>query len=253
MRKRNCIAFLFAFAVLSSLNSFSDNPLQLLFISKKAPDAVAHTRVMVAPVISFYSVNKNHASNAKQKMSGLISIKEEWRLNRRYNFFFSAGIEYMVHGLTFYSYYFKKDSLQLYNGNLDYQYSLYMHEIDVPLQMRISFNRENNHLYSPYFIMGYHFRTMLNGFLKVKQNGETIERKTEKINFKNPVINPSNNPFVSLTIGIQQNHPSTTNTGFFAEISYRWGFSPYLLKDDFTASSLYINGNHLTIGVGYRF
>jgi hypothetical protein len=253
MRKINAIAFLFVFTVLSSSVSFSDNPPVWIFVSKKAPDAVAHTRVMIGPVISFYKTNKNHASAPKQKMSGILSIKEEWRLNKKYNFFFSVGLEYMVHGMSFYSYYFKKDSLQLYNGNLDYQYSLYLHEVDVPLQVRLSFNRENQNLFSPYLVMGYHYRTLLTGFLKVKKDGEMVERKTETINFKNPLINPRCNPFVSLTLGIQQNNPSTTNTGFFAEVSYRWGFSPFLLKDDFTASSLYITGNHLTIGAGYRF
>jgi hypothetical protein len=253
MPKLKRILCLFAFTVLSAFNSFSDNTPPFLFVSKKPTDAIAHTRVMIAPVISFYKTNANHASGAKQKMSGLISIREEWRLNKKYNFFFSAGLEYMVHGLNFYSYYFKKDSLQIYDGDLDHKYALYMHEIDLPLQIRISFNRENNHLYSPYVVLGYHYRTMVSGSLKVTKDGETVERRSERINFKNPVLSPRSNAFVSFSFGVQQNNPSTTNTGFFAEVSYRWGFSPYLLKDDFTASSLYINGNHLTVGLGYRF
>jgi hypothetical protein len=253
MLKLKPILILFAFTVLSTFDSFSDKPPQLLFVSKKPTGALAHTRVMIAPVISFYKTHPNHASAPKQKMSGLFSIKEEWRLNRKHNFFFSAGLEYLVHGLNFFSYYFKKDSLQLYDGELDHKYSLYMHELTVPLQVRISFNREDNHLYSPYIVMGYHYRTILSSFLKVTKDGESVDRRTEKITFKNPVFHPGGNAFVSFTFGVQQNNPTTTNTGFFAEVSYRWGFSPYFLKDEFTPSSLYINGNHLTIGLGYRF
>jgi len=251
MPKQGWIVFLFLFSV--SLNCFPEEQPPFIFISKKSSNSVRKTRVMIAPVISFYQTNKNHASGAHQKMSGLVSIKEEWKLTQKHNFFFSLGVEYMIHGLNFNSYYFKQDSIRLYNGNMDYTYSLYMQEIDVPLQTRISFLPDNNNLYSPYVVFGYHFRTLLNGNLSVKQNGEKIEHKSESINFKNPLLSPKCNPFLSLTIGVQQNNPNTTNKGFFAELTYRWGFSPYLLQDQFTASSLYITGNHLSLGLGYRF
>lgn len=208
---------------------------------------------MIAPVISFYKINKNHASGAKQKMSGLISLKEEIRLNEKHNMFFLIGVEYMVHGVNFNSYYFKPDSTRLYDGEMKYSYSLYIHEIDVPIQMKFSFNRENNAVFSPYVMIGYHFRTLLQGNLKVKQDGSTIERKSEKIIFKNKLIGATNNPFMSLTLGIQKNNLKTFKNCMFAEVTYRYGFSPYLLSDTFTASSLYITGNHLTIGFGFKF
>lgn len=210
------------------------------------------TRIALAPIISFYKINKNHATTPSQKMSGFISVKEELRLNQSHTMFLSLGVEYMVHGMNFNSYYFRPDTIRLYNGEMNYSYSLYIHELDFPLQLRISFNRENNSQYSPYMAMAYHFRTLLQGDLKVKQDGNVIEKKTEEITFKNPLFNEKSNPFVSLTVGIQKNNPDKNKMGFFAELGFRYGFSPYLLKDDFTASSLYITGHHLNLSLGIR-
>lgn len=213
---------------------------------------IARTRIAIAPVISFYTINTNHATRPTQKMSGIFSIKEEFRLNYQHTMFFSIGAEYFVHGLNFNSYYFTPDSLQLYDGDMKYAYSLYIHELDIPLQLRISFNRENNALFSPYIAIAYHLRTMLFGSLNVKENGEGIVKKQEDINFKNPLFTKRNNPFVSLTVGLQKNNPDKNKIGFFAELGFRYGFSPYLLKDNFTPSSLYMNGSHLFLAIGIR-
>ncbi|MGZ3929880.1 MAG: hypothetical protein ACXVPQ_00665 [Bacteroidia bacterium] len=236
----------------SDRGHFTDPP--ALFVSKKkSKEPRVRTRLTVSPIVSFYTINEHHAKNPRQKMSGSVSLKEEIRLNNRHNTFLLFGIEYMVHGLNFNSYYFKPDSIQLYDGNFKYTYSLYIHEIDVPIQLKYSFTRENNSLVSPYIMIGYHFRTLLFGDLTVKQNGQTIVTKMEPVTFKNPLFTNRNNPFVSFTLGVQKNHPDHTRTGVYAEISYRIGFSPYLITDTFMPSSLFINGNHLAISLGVKF
>jgi len=211
------------------------------------------TRIMIAPVISFYKINKNHASGVAQRMSGIISMKEEFRLNSSHTMFLSIGAEYFIHGLKFSSYYFKPDSLQLYDGEMKYAYNLYMHELDIPIQLRISFKKENNSIFAPYLVMGYHLRTFLLSNVKVKQEGEQVIKKESDIRFKNPLFSNKLNPFVSLSLGIQTNKPNTNKLGYFAEIGFRFGFSPYLLKETFTPSSLYLNGNHLSVGLGIKF
>jgi hypothetical protein len=186
-------------------------------------------------------------------MSGAASLKGEVRLNTKHSAFFLFGVEYMVHGMNFNSYYFKPDSIQLYTGEMNYKYALNVHEIDVPVQLKLSFARENNTLFSPYFMIGYHFRTLLAGNLTVSQDGQIVEAKKEKLEFKNPLITPRNNPFVSFTFGVQRNWPNTTRRCLYAELSYRVGFSPYLFKDTFAPSALYINGSHLSFGLGVKF
>jgi hypothetical protein len=244
---------LFNFLFITSAICFSDNPPLFRYTSKAGETRLIRTRLMIAPVISFYKINNNHASNPHQKMSGLISLREEVRLTYKHNMFFLFGIEYMVHGLNFNSYYFKPDSIQLYTGEMNYSYSLYMHEIDIPLQLKLCFNHENNAIFTPYFIMGYHFRTLLDGNLKVKQDGELVHKTYEVVTFKNQLFTKRNNPFVSVTFGVQKNNLKTYKSCIFAEITYRYGFSSYLVKDSFTPSSLYITGNHLNVGFGFKF
>jgi hypothetical protein len=244
---------LFVFLGVLSTNCFSDEPPVFFKMSSMGESKVMRTRVMIAPVLSFYTINKNHASNPRQKMSGLVSIKEEVRLNVKHNMFFAFGVEYMVHGVNFNSYYFKPDSIQLYTGDMNYAYSLYIHEIDIPLQLKLCFNHENNARVTPYFMIGYHLRTLLDANLKVSRDGETVYKTYEVVTFKNKLFTSRNNPFVSVTLGIQKNNLKTYRNCVFAELTYRYGFSPYLVKDSFTASSLYISGNHLNVGFGFKF
>ena len=233
---------------------YSTEPNKIIRTGNHVPKSpLMRTRASISPVISFYRINKNHAGTPSQKMSGLISVKEEIRLNEKHTVFFLIGAEYMVHGLNFASYYFKPDSIHLYTGSFDYTYSLYIHEIDIPIQMKLSFGHENNKIFTGYFMLGYHFRELITGKLKVKQNGEVIEKKNVDVTFKNPLITPRNNPFISLTLGLQKNHPNNTRRCIFAEASFRFGISPYQITDSFAPSSLYINGNHLVFSLGMKF
>lgn len=222
-------------------------------IAKRRNAPVLRTRFSVAPLMSIYTINKNHARNPRQKLSGIISLKEEIRLNKTHNLFFLIGAEYMVHGINFNSYYFTPESIQLYDGNMRFVYGLYIHEVDVPIQLKVSLHKENNKIFSSYFMIGYHLRTLLYGNLKVTQSGEELVSKKENITFKNPLITNKNNPFISITYGFQKNNPDNTRTALFVELSYRQGISPYLLKDTFTPSSLYMNGSHFSFGFGVKF
>jgi hypothetical protein len=237
--------FIFGFVGLSSAEP--------ILPKKRNTDPRFRLRLTVAPVVSIYKVNKNHASNPKQKMSGYVSLREEIRLNRSHTGFLLIGLEYLVHGVNFNSYYFKPDSIQLYDGNMDAKYALNIHEIDVPVQIKYSFTRENNSLFSPYIMFGYHFRTLLFGVLTVQENGQQVKVKKEELTFKTPLFTPKNNPFVSITAGFQRNWPNSTRNCLYAELSYRLGFSPYLLSDTFTPSSLYIRGSHFALGLGVKF
>lgn len=241
------------FLLALSLNGYSDNPPAFFKMSTMGESRIVRTRIMIAPVISFYKINRNHADAPHQKMSGLFSLKEEVRLNYKHNMYFLFGVEYMVHGVNFNSYYFKPDSIQLYTGNMNYKYSLYMHEVDIPLQLKLCFNHENNARFTPYFMLGYHLRTLLDANLKVTQDGEVVHKTYEVVTFKNKLFTKRNNPFVSVTFGFQKNNLKTYKNCVFGEITYRYGFSSYLLKDSFTASSLYISGNHLNVGFGFKF
>jgi hypothetical protein len=210
-------------------------------------------RIGIGPGTGFYKINRNHAKGAAPRVGGLVSFKKEFRIGRDYKTFFMAGVDYAFNGLTFKSYYFKPDTLQLYDKKFNYKYSLFFHEINVPLQFKYSFNNENNSLFSGYLMLGYHFRYFLPGTLKVSEGGTQLKSDDLDMKFRTPFIFYRMNSLLSVTIGTQRNNPSASRSNFFIELSYRYGFSPYYFEKDYSASSLFISSSHLVFQLGLKF
>ena len=213
----------------------------------------AGIRFSFGPALGLYSINEHHAINPRQKMSAMFSFKKEVRCDKSYKTFFLFGVEYFLHGVNFKSYYFKPDSLQLYDKTFPYDYSLIINEVGVPLQFKYSFKRENNSIFCPYVMIGYHLRYLLPANLKVSQNGEKVKEDVVDLKFKTPFITDHLNSFVSATFGLQKNSVTSSRTNFFAEINFRYGFSQYYFEKSYAASSLYMNGVHLALQLGFKF
>ena len=210
-------------------------------------------RVYFGPVVGLYRLNKNHAINPSQKISCVFGFKREQRIGRDQKTFFLFGFEYFFHGVNFRSYYFAPDTIKLYDKSFGYNYALFLHEIDLPLQVKYLFKRQDNSLYSAYAITGYHLRYLLPGKLKVSQNGAMVKEDSPNVKFKNALFYDKINSFVSLGLGWQKNSLSSSKGSFFAELNCRYGFSPYYFETDYSASSLYITGLHLSLQIGSKF
>jgi hypothetical protein len=210
-------------------------------------------RFNFGPSIGIYSINTHHAQNPIPKMSAMAGFKKEIRCDKRFKTFFVFGFDYFFHGLGFKSYYFPPGTIHLYDKSFGYKYDLFIQELDVPIQIKYSFTRENNSLYSPYVMIGYHPRFMLPARVTVSQEGNAVSNRMEKMNFRNPLINPNMNAFLSATFGLQKNTINNSHTGFFIEASVRYGFSQYYFSADYAPSSLYINALHLSLLLGFKF
>ncbi len=211
------------------------------------------TRIHFGPLIGFYKINPHHAVSPSPKMSASIGFKREEKVGRDFKTFFLFGVDYVFHGLNFRSYYFDPDTFKIYDKSFSYTYSLFIQELNVPLQAKYLFKREDNSLFSPYVIAGYHLRYLLPGILKVTQDGNEIRKDQPEMKFKTPLISPQMNAFVSLGIGWQKNSLSSSKGSFFVELNYRYGFSALYFQTDYSASSLYINGSHLNLQLGFKF
>jgi hypothetical protein len=213
----------------------------------------AGIRFGIGPVLGLYVVNPNHAKSASQKMSALVSFRKEVRCDKVYKTFFLFGVDYFFHGVNFRSYYFKPDSLQLYDKTFPYNYSLIINEIGVPLQFKYSFKRENNSVFSPYIAIGYHLRYILPANLSVSQNGNKVKDDIVDLQFRTPFINKHLNSFVSASFGLQKNSVGGSRSNFFAEFNFRYGFSQYYFEEKYAANSLYMNSYHLVLQLGVKF
>jgi len=204
-------------------------------------------------VIGFYSVNEKHARKPYPRFSAMAGFKREVGLDRDYHAYFLFGAEYLYHGLNFNSYYFKPGAVQVYDGSFAYSYSLLVHELSIPLQLKYLFKREDNSLFSPYVTVSWQPRFLLQASLSVTQNGEEIRTDAPTLKFKTPLLYEKINSCVGAGVGWQKNSLSAKGATFFAELSYRYGFSPYYFSTDYSASSLYINSTHLLLQLGLKF
>lgn len=174
-------------------------------------------------------------------------------MGRDYRSFFLLGVDYFFHGLNFQSYYFKPDTIHLYDKSFGYKYSLFIHELNIPMQFKYSFTRENNSLFSPYVMVGYHLRYLLPGTLKITQNGDEVKTDIPNLRFQHRLISNQMNAFFSATFGWQKNNTASSKRGFFMELSYRYGFSAYYFETDYAPTSLLINDGHLALLLGVKF
>lgn len=217
--------------------------------SRKNP--LIKTRIGISPVIGLYKTNKNHTSGTKQKMSFCFSVKEELRFNNKNKDFLFFGVDYMMHGVSFNSYYFYADSIKLYNGKMNYQYGLTMHEIDFPIQFKHSFQKETNSIISSYLFGGYCYRWMVASNLKVEKSGEEVVNKSENVTFKLPAFTTKNSSFLSIGLGVQKNTPFKYKA-IFAELQVKYGLSPFYFNEPFSPNSLYTNNHFIYLTVGFK-
>jgi len=210
-------------------------------------------RLHLGPALGFYTINPNHADQARQKFSFLMGLNKEFRLGGDYKTFVLIGFDYFYHGLGFRSYYFPPDTIQIYDKNFDHDYVLKMHEIQLPFQFKYLFKPEHNSLFSPYIAIGYHLRYFLPASLNVSYFGNTKANNQTDLKFKTPLLIDQLNAAVSLSVGWQKNSLASSKQSFYVELNYRYNFSPYIFNESFAANSLYMNSTHLILQLGIRF
>lgn len=213
----------------------------------------AGIRFVFGPAYGFYKINANHAKNAVPRMSASFGFRKEVRCDREYKTFFLFGVDYFFHGVSFDSYYFKKDSLHLYDKTFGYKYNLFTQELDLPLQFKYSFKRENNSVFSPYVMIGYHLRYLLPAHVNIVQNGVSVKDEYIDVDFRNPFIYKKINSFLSFSAGWQKNSINRSKGSFFVEANVRYGFSQYYFEREYAPSSMFINATHLSLLIGLKF
>lgn len=217
---------------------------------RKTP--VVQTKISFSPVLGFYKANKNHAGKTTQKMAFCISVKEEFRIDKKSLFFMGIGVDYMAHGFKFNSYYFPKDSLKLYNGNLNAEYNMNIQELNFPIYLKRSFQRENNSLLSGYIFAGYSYRLLIKSVMTVSYYGDEVAYDNGNLQFKLPVFTKSGNSFLHAGAGFQKNNPNK-HKALYAELQFKYGLSPLYINQPYGPTSLYIRGHFLLLTIGVKF
>lgn len=203
-------------------------------------------------MIGFYKPNKHHTTGAQQKMAYCVSVKEEIRLDKKHRSYIMFGGDYLYHGLSFSSYYFFSDSIHFYNKQMNAQYSLIIHEVNLPIQFKYALQKEYNTIFSSYVFGGYSFRYLISNHLSVDYNGANMKDGSTDLGFKIPTFTKQMNSFLNAGIGFQRNSKKLNQNAVFAELQFKYSLSPLYLNEPFAPSSLYINHHFLLLTIGIK-
>ena len=209
-------------------------------------------RLSIGTSINFYRINLNHAAAPRQKPNFMLGFRRELRMSNDYKTYLLFGADYYFHGLGFKSYYFEPGTIQVYDKNFAYDYTLFINEIQLPIQVKYMLRAEDNSIYSPYFMFGHHFRYMLPGILQVRDQGKLIKDEIADVKFKTALISKRVNSTVSASLGWQKNKLGPSKKSFFAEFNIQYGFSDYFFSTTYSANSLFINCTQVTFLVGFK-
>lgn len=235
--------FLFVFICLASLSVAQDS-----YAYRKGK--VKH-RLSVGLVKSFYINHPEHTINTKSKFGYTAAYKTEIFMSRRANLMF--GLEYMSHGLTFQGYYKKPGYTYLFDRTYAYTHELRIQEVDVPIALKINFNIEKDHSYTPYITGAFGMRYIFSSYSVITNDstGITVYDAKDNIDFENQLQRRGLNAYFQLGLGLQRNMRSSARALYF-EINYRRGISRIHYNGDNNSNSLNIRDAHLLFMIGMR-
>jgi len=210
-------------------------------------------RINFGTSLNTYNINDKHGYDPKQKFATMAGFRREMRVSRDYKTYILVGADYSLHGVKYRSYFFKADTIHVYDKKFNYDYNVYFNEILIPVQMKYLLRREDNSLFSPYLLVGYQFEIMLPANVKVSRDGKLYKDDFPEVKFRTHLISEKVNATGCLAIGWQKNNLSDNRGSFFAELNFQYGFSDYYFDTDYSARSMFINCIHATLLIGSKF
>ncbi len=234
------ISFLFCFALLTN--------------AQERVDKRFHMRFAMGPVIEKFYNNKNHTASTRQKASFFFAIRPEIRIGRRRQVALMPGFEYLYHGLTFNSYYFKEGYDFLYDKEFKYKYTVTASELLLPLLVKLAPQKESKKHVTPFGTAGYVFRYMMPANLQITSieiNNDLVTKSTA-LKLEHPFYASNIASYLHLGGGFQRNILQT-HKAFVFELNLRISLQRFGIKETYTPSSLFIRNHWLNLSVGYKF
>lgn len=242
MRTKITYILFFILAIALNLNAQDGQPYRRF--------KVKH-RLSVAPVKSFYKNHPKHTSGTKAQVGFLASYKSEILLGRKTNLL--VGLDYFNYGLTFKGYYKAANYTYLFDETYAYTHEIRIKEVQLPFMLKICFNSEKEHFYTPYFLGGIGARYVFGAYTVISNDstGLTVYDAKDNIDFENQRLRKGLNAFYQGGLGLQYNFRDSGRAIFF-EFTYRYGISRLHYDGNDKTNDLDIKDNHLVFAIGMR-
>ena len=233
---------LFFIAIVFNLNAQDGQPYR--------KGKVKH-RISAGPAKSFYINHPQHTQGTKAKLGFSVSYKSEILLGRKTNLL--LGLEYMSQGLTFNGYYRLPGYSYLYDGTFPYTHELRYNELQLPVGLKLAFNKEKDHPATGYFFGGVGARYIFNSYMVISNDSTDTSPYDGKssIDFEHQFVTKGMNAFFDLGLGVQKNFRNSGKAVFF-EFTYKYGISRIHYTGYQNSNDLYIKDANLAITIGLR-
>ena len=209
-------------------------------------------RISLGPVISIYKNDKNHTLNTKAKAGFNAAYKAEILLGRRTNLL--VGLEYMTQGLKFNGYYLDTGYTYLYDQTFSYTHEIRYNEVQIPIGLKLAFNREKENGATPYLLGGIGFKYIFGSYTVISSDslGTTpYDAKGKNVGYEHGLISKQFNAFYHLGLGLQKNFRNS-GRAVFIEMTYKYSLSRLHYTGFENSNNLKIKESNLAITVGFR-
>lgn len=242
MKTKATYILLFIIAIAFNLNAQDGMPYR--------KGKVKH-RLSLGPAKSFYKNHPQHTSATKAQLAFTASYKSEILLGRRTNIL--IGLDYFTQGFTFKGYYKAANYTYLFDETFAYTHEVRVQEAQLPLALKICFNSEKEHFYSPYFIGGVGARYVFASYSVISNDstGLTVYDAKDNIDFENQRVLKGLNAFYQGGLGLQYNMRKTGRAIFF-ECTFRYAISRLHYDGNNKTNNLNIKDNQLVFMIGFR-
>jgi hypothetical protein len=209
-------------------------------------------RLSLGYVASNYQNNKNHTTVTKAKPGVCISYKSELFLGRKTNLL--IGLEYLNHGLSFKGYYDVPGYTYLYDKSFAYTHEFRIQEVQMPIALKLAFNREKTNVLTPYVFGGVGARYIFKSyaFIGNDSTGTSVYDNKSTVDFEYQFVTKGLNAFFLGGVGLQKNFRQTARAAFF-ELTYKYSISRLHYTGYQNSNNLYIKDGHLAFLLGLRF
>ncbi|MFL5762485.1 MAG: hypothetical protein ACJ77K_01005 [Bacteroidia bacterium] len=207
-------------------------------------------RLSAGVVRSYYLNHPDMTNGTKGEFGYTASYKAEIFIRGKANIM--IGVDYMNEGCTFHGYYKKPGFTYLFDETYPYTHEFRIQEADLPLSIKLAFNKEKERPCSPYMIGGIGARYILDSYTTIinDSTGVTVYDAKDNIDFEN-THTKGLSAFYQLGFGLQYNYRNNAHA-MFIEFNYKYGLSRLHYDGDNGSNDLNIKDGHLSIVVGIR-
>lgn len=192
------------------------NLISFCALSQEKKKPRMHTWIGIGPSVIKYKINLLHSADPKPKSAVSFFVHEEIYIRNWASLV--SGLGYFGHGLGFSSYYFKPDELKLYNGEFNYTYSMRLHELQIPMKLKIDFSKNKQSRKAIFVQTGLVVRNVFSGSLEVTEakTGKLVYYGDPSHRFYSTLVGGKWGSNVELSIGYSKKVGTGKNAMFFS-------------------------------------